>query len=693
MTTQPVHLTSVTALRGVSEKMAEKLARLNIVSLQDLLFHLPTRYEDRTRITPVGALQPGVAAQLRVTVELADVTYRRRRSLLVRVTDGSGSLTLRFFHFSRHQQQQFTPGQQLICFGEPRRGTSSLELVHPEYTFITDGVDAPPLSDRLTPVYPATEGIQQRTLRRLTDQVIEHYLPQVKELLPQASLDEWELPPLTAALSTLHRPTPEDSLTELVEGNHPARQRLALEELLAYHLSLLQRRRLRTAEIAIPISDGKLQQRFLQNLPFKATTAQQRVISEINQDLGRSHPMLRLLQGDVGSGKTLVAASAAITTAESGLQTALMAPTELLAEQHLKTLTPWLTDLGITVDWLAGRHKGKSRQGRLQRLTNGETNVIIGTHALFQDEVEFQRLGLVIVDEQHRFGVHQRLTLREKGRHDGTLPHQLVMTATPIPRSLAMTFYADVETSVIDELPPGRQRITTAVLPQDRRDQVIARIATACAQGRQAYWVCPLIDESDTLQLQAASTTREALQAALPRLATGLVHGRMSSAEKEAVMADFSAGKIDLLVATTVIEVGVDVPNASLMIIENSERLGLAQLHQLRGRVGRGSAASSCLLLYSSELSNAAKSRLATIRETQDGFEIARRDLQLRGPGELLGTRQTGDLQLRIADISRDADLFDRVQALARIIEAEQPKTIILLIQRWLKGADSYIKV
>ena len=673
--------------------MADKLARLNVYSLQDLLFHLPIRYEDRTRITPVGALRPGIAAQLLVTVEAADVTFRRRRSLIVRAADGSGGLTLRFFHFSRHQQQQFAPGQQLICFGEPRRGASCLELVHPEYTLIGNGVDTPPMSDRLTPVYPATEGIQQRTLRRLTDQVIEQYLPQVNELLPQKLLEEWKLPPLTAALSTLHRPTPEDSLSDLVEGNHPARQRLALEELLAYHLSLLQRRQLRTAEIATPITGRKLQYQFLQNLPFNPTAAQQRVISEINQDLANPHPMLRLLQGDVGSGKTLVAASAAVMAAEAGLQTALMAPTELLAEQHLKTLTPWLTDLGITVDWLAGRHKGKSRTSRLQRLANGETGVIIGTHALFQAEVEFQQLGLVIVDEQHRFGVHQRLTLREKGRHHDTLPHQLVMTATPIPRSLAMTFYADVETSVIDELPPGRQNITTAVLPQDRRDEVITRIATACAQGRQAYWVCPLIDESDTLQLQAASTTRDTLQAALPGVATGLVHGRMSSAEKEAVMVDFSAGKIDLLVATTVIEVGVDVPNASLMIIENSERLGLAQLHQLRGRVGRGSTASSCLLLYSSELSNAAKSRLATIRETQDGFEIARRDLQLRGPGELLGTRQTGDLQLRIADISRDADLFDRVQQLARTIEAEQPETIILIIQRWLKGADNYIKV
>jgi len=673
--------------------MAQKLARLNIFNVQDLLFHLPLRYEDRTRITPIGALRPGTAAQLLVTVDIADVTFRRRRSLLVRVSDGSGSLTLRFFHFSKHQQQQFTPGQQLICFGEPRRGATTLELVHPEYTLTSDQEAMQPLSDRLTPIYPATEGIQQRTLRKLTDQVLKQYLPQVEELLPAQTLAEWELPSLTSALATLHRPGPEDSLSELFDGNHAARQRLAIEELLAFHLSLLRRRRQRTGESAVPITANNLQERFLQNLPFRPTGAQTRVITEINHDLANPYPMLRLLQGDVGSGKTLVAAAAAMQAAEAGMQTALMAPTELLAEQHLKTFSSWLTDLGVSVDWLTGRTKGKARSALLQRLADGEISVIIGTHALFQEEVEFNRLGLVIVDEQHRFGVHQRLTLREKGRHHGNLPHQLVMTATPIPRSLAMTFYADVETSVIDELPPGRQSITTAVIPESRREEVIARIATACAQGRQAYWVCPLIDESDTLQLQAASTTRDALQAALPNLSTGLIHGRMPAQEKEAVMASFSAGKIDLLIATTVIEVGVDVPNASLMIIENSERLGLAQLHQLRGRVGRGSTASSCLLLYSSDLSNAAKSRLATVRETQDGFEIARRDLQLRGPGELLGTRQTGDLQLRIADISRDSDLFDQVQQLAKIMEKQRQPEIEKLIERWLKGADNYIKV
>jgi len=692
-TTQPLHQTPVTVLRGVSDKMAQKLARLNIFNLQDLLFHLPLRYEDRTRITPVGAMQPGTAAQIQVTVEMADVIFRRRRTLLVRVFDGTGTLTLRFFHFSRHQQKQFTPGQQLICFGDPRRGATTLEIIHPEYTLINDERASATLSDRLTPIYPATEGIQQRTLRKLTDQVLEQYLPQVEELLPTQVLAQWQLPSLTSALQTLHRPSPEDSLSELVDGNHPARQRLAMEELLAYHLSLLRRRRQRTDEAATPIAASRWQERFLHGLPFKPTDAQNRVIAEINHDLANPYPMLRLLQGDVGSGKTLVAAAAALRTAKAGMQTALMAPTELLAEQHLKTFSGWLSDLGVSVDWLTGRHKGTTRASRLRRIASGEAAVIIGTHALFQEEVEFHQLGLVIVDEQHRFGVHQRLSLREKGRDKGKLPHQLVMTATPIPRSLAMTFYADVETSVIDELPPGRQSINTAVLPESRRDKVIERIATACGQGRQAYWVCPLIDESDLLQLQAASTTRDALQAALPHLTTGLIHGRMSAQQKEAVMAEFSTGKIDLLVATTVIEVGVDVPNASLMIIENSERLGLAQLHQLRGRVGRGSTASSCLLLYSRGLSNAAKSRLATIRETQDGFEIARRDLQLRGPGELLGTRQTGDLQLRIADITRDSDLFSQVQQLAKTLEKHHQSSIDLLIQRWLKGADNYIKV
>ena len=681
--------------------MAEKLARLSIISLQDLLFHLPLRYEDRTRITPVGALKPGLAAQLLVTVEASDVVFRRRRTMLVKVSDSSGVMTLRFFHFSNYQKQQLVPGQQLLCFGEPRRGAHSLELVHPEYSLVSGAQEPTHLTDRLTPIYPATDGVQQRTLRKLTDQVLVH-LDQVKELLPADQLAEWGLPSLTQALQTLHRPTPEESLGSLVEGDHPARQRLALEEMLAYHLSLLLRRQQRSHERAFSAPDETLQTRFLASLPFKATDAQARVIAEINLDLARSQPMLRLLQGDVGSGKTMVAAAAAVKAAQAGLQTAFMAPTELLAEQHLKTLTGWLTELGITVEWLAGRHKGKARKARLERLASGQINILIGTHALFQDGVDFQKLGLVIIDEQHRFGVHQRLTLREKGREvdaadelgeSTQLPHQLVMTATPIPRSLAMTFYADLETSVIDELPPGRQPIATAVISDSRRDQVIERIAGACQQGRQAYWVCPLIDDSDTLQLQAATTTRDTLQLALPELTIGLVHGRMSSTEKEAVMASFSGNQIDLLVATTVIEVGVDVPNASLMVIENAERLGLAQLHQLRGRVGRGSEASACLLLYASELSSSAQARLSTIRETQDGFEIARRDLKLRGPGELLGTRQTGELQMRIADISRDSELLGKVQQLAESLVGQHSSAINLLIERWLKGADNYIKV
>lgn len=691
-----LELTPVTTLKGVSDKMAIKLARLQIATLQDLLFHLPIRYEDRTRLSPIGALQPGISAQVEATVEAADVVFRRRRSLLVKASDGTGTLTLRFFHFTNQQRQQFQPGQKLLCFGEPRRGANSIEMVHPEYRLLTEGLDAP-LSEQLTPIYPATEGVQQRTLRRLTDQVLDNHLHRVREWLPGDLIDNGQLPSLQQALLTLHRPGTDIALSTLLDGSHPARQRLALEEMLAFHLSLLRRRQHRAAESALPIPANDRQHQFLVALPFTPTDAQQRVIGDINSDMALDRPMLRLLQGDVGCGKTVVAAAAAVSTTAAGLQSALMAPTELLAEQHLKTLSDWLTPLDIRVEWLAGRHKGKARQGRLDDLVAGKIDLIVGTHALFQEEVQFSRLGLVIVDEQHRFGVDQRLLLREKGRNEGrhgaVIPHQLVMTATPIPRSLAMTFYADLEVSTIDELPPGRQSIRTAVVSQSRRDEVIDRIAAACSEGRQAYWVCPLIDESDSLQLQAASTTRESLQEQLPDLTVGLVHGRMSAQDKQHEMARFSVGEIDLLVATTVIEVGVDVPNASLMIIENAERLGLAQLHQLRGRVGRGAAASSCLLLYANDLSDSAQRRLATIRETQDGFEIARRDLELRGPGELLGTRQTGEIQFRIADLSRDSGLLEKVQQIATRLEQRAPDAISPLIKRWLRGAENYVEV
>jgi ATP-dependent DNA helicase RecG len=690
----------VTVLKGVGPRVASRLERLQIRTVQDMLFHLPARYEDRTRVTPMGAVQPGQPVVVQGVVELAEVRFGRRRSLLVRISDGSGALTLRFFHFNAAQQTGFQRGVAIRCYGEARGGVATLELIHPEYTLLP--VDAPAATeDHLTPVYPATGGVHQLTLRALTEQALRYLGGEdgdnsaaLVDWLPASLVRSFRLTSLPAALRYVHRPPPNASLLLLAAGRHPAQQRLAFEELLAHHLSL-RRVRQRAQHLAAPSLDGTqaLVARYIGNLPFTLTAAQQRVVSEIQQDLCRTHPMARLVQGDVGSGKTVVAACAALMAVQAGYQVALMAPTELLAEQHYRSFSEWLAPLAIRVVWHSGKSRGKARSTTLQAIAGGDAAVAVGTHALFQDEVEFSRLGLVIIDEQHRFGVHQRLALRDKGRLGAQRPHQLVMTATPIPRTLAMTVYADLDTSVIDELPPGRQPVQTVAVSQERRAEVIQSVRKACASGQQAYWVCTLIEESDAMQCQAAEKTAALLTECLPELRIGLVHGRLAAAQKESQMAAFKAAQLDLLVATTVIEVGVDVANATLMIIENPERLGLAQLHQLRGRVGRGSRQSSCVLLYQAPLAETARERLAVLRASNDGFEIARRDMELRGPGEVLGTRQTGEMQFHIADLLRDESLLAAVEGAAAQLQNTAPENVAPLIRRWLGESVDYGEV
>jgi ATP-dependent DNA helicase RecG len=682
--------TPVSRLKGVGPKSAERLARLGIHSVQDVLFHLPLRYQDRTRVVPVGALRPGDQAVIDVTIDHAQVQFRRRRMLLVQVSDGTGSIVLRFFHFSGAQQTSLATGQRLRCFGEVRNGPQQYELVHPEYQLI-QGDQPEVVEETLTPIYPTTEGMHQLTWRDLTDKALAFLQSGagLQELLPEAILTELQLPSLQEALLLLHRPPADISAQLLADHAHPAQQRLAFEELLAHQLSLRQLRARQQQQAAPSIrAKGDLAKQLLAQLPFALTHAQQRIISQVKQDIAKPRPMLRLVQGDVGCGKTIVAAVAALQAIEAGYQVALMAPTELLAEQHRKNFEEWLQPLGLTVGWLSSRHKGKKREALLAQMAAHEVPVVVGTHALFQDDVQFAKLGLVIVDEQHRFGVHQRLSLREKG--GALVPHQLVMTATPIPRTLAMTAYADLDLSVIDELPPGRTPVQTIVLSEKRRAETISRVGENCHQGKQAYWVCTLIEESEALQCQAAEDTAAAMVEALPQLRIGLVHGRLKAADKETVMQAFKQGDIDLLVATTVVEVGVDVPNASLMVIENAERLGLAQLHQLRGRVGRGSQASHCVLMYHPPLGQTAQRRLAVMRETNDGFVVAQKDLEIRGPGEVLGTRQTGEVQFRIADLLRDQDKVPQVQALADQLLQQHPQTVPALIQRWLGDKVNY---
>lgn len=686
--------TPITQLRGIGAAQAEKFARLGIRSLQDVLFHLPYRYQDRTRITPIGATRDGDEVLIQGRVLIADVVTRKRRSFICRIDDGTGQISLRFFHFSATQVQQLEAGVIVRCYGEVRLTGQGKEIAHPEYR-VLDNPDAP-IDAALTPLYPATEGLQQGSLRRISDQVLALLgkAQKVTELLPVDALHQAQWPSLTEALLYVHRPPPDAPVQTLLEGRHRAQQRLALEELTAHNLSLLKLRDRvkRQNAVALP-KVSALEQQLIANLSFKPTNAQQRVHQELSADLAQPHPMLRLVQGDVGAGKTLVAARAALLAIDAGYQVALMAPTEILAEQHYHAFLEWYEPLGIRVAWLAGKLKGKKRNEQLALIETGTAQMVVGTHALFQEDVNYRNLALVIIDEQHRFGVHQRLALKQKGEASGIAPHQLIMTATPIPRTLAMSAYADLDTSVIDELPPGRTPVKTVVIESQRRNEVIARVRNACREGRQVYWVCTLIEESELLEAQAAEDTAAQLQRVLPDVQIGLVHGRLKAAEKADIMDRFKKAELQVLVATTVIEVGVNVPNASVMIIENPERLGLAQLHQLRGRVGRGATESFCVLLYQQPLSKQGRERLDIMRQTNDGFVIAEKDLELRGPGEVLGTRQTGELNFRIADLQRDALLLDDAKALAQWLRQKSPQQIEPLIQRWLGKADQYGEV
>ncbi|GAB6139506.1 ATP-dependent DNA helicase RecG [Methylosoma difficile] len=682
----------VAHLKGIGAQTANRLEKLGIRRIQDLLFHLPNRYQDRTRTYPIGALAAGMSALVLGQVEFVDVLPRNRSSLICRIRDNSGAISLRFFHFSAHQLNQLKPGTWIACFAEVRYGYAELEMAHPEYHVITNPDHFNP-ETRLTPVYPLTEGVSQNLLRKALQQALPLCQQDLTDWLPDSVRNQHRYPSLYDALQTLHAPDASIALASLENGDLPALKRLALEELLAHHLKLSQAKRQAKAwQAPVFSNDPSASQHFLRSLPFQLTDAQQRVMDEIAADCAQPQPMLRLVQGDVGSGKTVVAAFAALLALQAGYQVAIMAPTELLAEQHLRNFSAWFAGFAVQIAFLTGQSKGKARQSLLQALADGSAGIIIGTHALFQDSVSFHKLGLVIIDEQHRFGVHQRLALREKAL-PGLKPHQLVMTATPIPRTLAMLQYADLDVSIIDELPPGRTPVVTSVIPAERRDDVIARINGWVGKGRQAYWVCTLIEESETLQCEAAEQTAENLQLALPNIRIGLIHGRMKAADKEAAMQAFKHHHTDLLVATTVIEVGVDVPNAGLMIIENPERLGLSQLHQLRGRVGRGVGDSYCLLLYQAPLSENAKQRLGILRDSNDGFVIAEKDLALRGPGEVMGTRQTGQLQFKIADLQRDAELLDSVHAIGDQIVRAHPEAVEALTERWLGSGGSYAEV
>jgi ATP-dependent DNA helicase RecG len=678
------------SLTGVGASQSEKLAKIGLYNVQDLLLHLPLRYEDRTRLYPIGELLPGVHASVEGEVLNSNITFGRRRMLVCQISDGSGILTLRFFNFNAAMKNSLAPGRRVQAWGEAKRGQHGAEMIHPEYR-IQGEQGTPELQETLTPVYPTTEGVRQATLRKLTDQAL--------DLLESCAIAEL-LPPelasgmmsLPDALRTLHRPPPSLQLSALESGKHPAQRRLILEELLAHNLSMLALRAGARRYLARPLeAQDNLKNAFLTALPFKPTGAQQRVVADVERDMALDSPMMRLVQGDVGSGKTLVAALAALRAIANGQQVAMMAPTELLAEQHANNFRAWFEPLGVEVGWLAGKQKGKARQAQQEAIASGQVSMVVGTHAIFQEQVQFHSLALVIIDEQHRFGVHQRLALWEKGEQQGFHPHQLIMTATPIPRTLAMTAYADLDTSVIDELPPGRTPVTTVAIPDTRRVDIIERVRNACLQeGRQAYWVCTLIEESDLLEAQAAEATWQELKVALAELKVGLVHGRMKPQEKQEVMRSFKQGELHLLVATTVIEVGVDVPNASLMIIENPERLGLAQLHQLRGRVGRGAVASHCVLLYKSPLSKTAQKRLQVLRDSNDGFVIAQKDLEIRGPGELLGTRQTGNAEFKVADLLRDQAMIPEVQRVARHIHERWPEQAQALIERWMPETERY---
>ncbi len=686
----------VTSLTGITAETAKKLQKLNVSVIQDLLFHLPLRYENRTENRAIGSLSVGQQALIHGQVEFADILRRKKRSMICRISDGTGFIDLRFFHFNTRQFNSFTPGTLLSCFGAVRQGYAGLEIVHPEYKIVS-AIDAQPEHSSLTPIYPLTEGIRQATLRGLIEQALNLCQQQTEVLedyLPESLLQQYQYPPLLQALQSLHNPTPQTPFGQLENRSTPALKRLAFEELLSRSLSLQQHKNQQQRwQAASLVLDDEIKQKFIHSLPFELTAAQQRVIAEIEADCNRPHPMLRLVQGDVGSGKTLVAACTALLALANGCQVAIMAPTELLAEQHSRNFKAWFKIFDYPVAFLSGQLKVSERRQLLSNIGDGTAKVVIGTHALFQEAVSFHDLGLIVIDEQHRFGVHQRLALLAKGEKEDRRPHQLVMTATPIPRTLAMLQYADLDISVIDQLPAGRKSVKTSVMSADRRFDVIARLQDWIGQGHQGYWVCPLIEESENLQYEAAEKTAVQLGASLPAVRIGLVHGRMKAAEKEAVMQAFKVHELDLLVATTVIEVGVDVPNASLMIIENSERLGLSQLHQLRGRVGRGSQASFCLLLYQAPLTPIAQQRLEIIRSREDGFAIAEHDLRLRGAGELMGTKQTGSGKFKIADPDKDSTLLQPAQRAAAMILQQHPEIVEPLIQRWIGNQTEYAEV
>lgn len=682
----------LTHLQGVGPALAKKLANLNIYHPLDLLFHLPFRYQDRTRITSIAALQVGSDVVIEGHILGNAIVFGRRRSLLVKIQDQSGIANLRFFHFSAAQKNSLAEGKRIRCYGEVRWGRSGIELYHPEYKIISEQ-DQFPSTKTLTPIYPSTDGLQQNRLRNIIEQalVLLRQGANLIDYLPAQLNQEFGTNNLKDALLYIHQPPQNAQLEKLEAGLHPAQQRLAFEELLAHYLCL---RRLRdnTQQDKAPLlsADSELIPALLQSLPFALTSAQQKVFTEVSHDLTANNPMLRLAQGDVGSGKTIIAILAALQAVGNGYQVAVMAPTEILAEQHYLNFSELLESLSVEITFLSGKIKGKKRAEALALIGTGQAQIIIGTHALFQDEVQFKRLGLMVIDEQHRFGVHQRLALREKGQNHGESPHQLIMTATPIPRTLMMSAYADLDCSVIDELPPGRTPVNTVLIAESRRSQVIERIQDACSKGRQAYWVCTLIEESELLQCQAAEVTFSALQEQLQNIKVGLIHGRMKAKEKTEIMSQFKKGLIKLLIATTVIEVGVDVPNASLMIIENPERLGLAQLHQLRGRVGRGSEKSHCLLLYQTPLSELGKQRLEIMRSSNDGFFIAQKDMEIRGPGEVLGTRQTGLMEHKIANLGRDSHLLESVKTWGENMREHHPGSIDPLIDRWLSVNQQY---
>ncbi len=685
----------LTVLQGVGPALEQKFASMNIHVVLDLLFHLPKRYQDRTHVSAIAGLQVGSDVVIEGKIVGSAIVFGRRRSLLVKIQDQSGVANLRFFHFSAAQKSSFVDGRRIRCFGEVRWGRSGIELYHPEYK-IVDEQDTFLTETSLTPVYPATEGLQQNRLRSTIEQAL-MLLDQnagLTDYLPAELNRKFGINSLKDALIYIHHPPREAPREELEMGMHPAQQRLAFEELLAHYLCLRRLRDSAQQEQAPPMEpESSLVQTLLAKLPFDLTRAQQNVFREVSHDLAGNKPMLRLVQGDVGSGKTIVSILAALQAVASNFQVAVMAPTEILAEQHFLIFNDLLESLGIQISFLSSKVKGKKRAETLGFISAGQAQIVVGTHALFQNEVEFYRLGLLIIDEQHRFGVHQRLALREKGQRQSENPHQLIMTATPIPRTLMMSAYADLDCSIIDELPPGRSPVNTVLLADNRRPQIIERIREACSSGRQAYWVCTLIEESELLQCQAAEVSFAMLKEQLQGIQVGLIHGRMKAREKSEIMEQFKAGTLQLLVATTVIEVGVDVPNASLMIIENPERLGLAQLHQLRGRVGRGSEQSHCLLLYQKPLSELSKQRLEIMRGSNDGFFIAQKDMEIRGPGEVLGTRQTGLMSHKIANLGRDANLLDDVKVWGERLRSQQPAATSPLINRWLSVNQQYGKV